>query len=196
MARPMVARRQDYARGGCHFRSRLLPWPRQFLRPALAAVAPRNDSVETLAGTFQRHVYPFAPMKLLTFAVSLGAIFAITEFYALKMNDWQFDLFETGLALAVALIIWNFIRVAAKKDVRESRFGAVVFLLIAAPLTLLITHVTRSTQELVYALVGGFAISLGLTFWLLLCFLLIRAAYRRHTRPNQSLQPTAGRSGK
>jgi hypothetical protein len=132
-------------------------------------------------------------MKLLTFAASLGAIFAITEFYALKMNDWQFDVVETGLAFVVALIIWNFIRVAAKKGVRELRFGAVVFLLIAAPLILLITHVTRSTQELVYALVEGFAICLGLTFWLLLCFLLTRAAYRRQKRSNQALQPTAKR---
>jgi len=112
-------------------------------------------------------------MKLLTLTASLGAIFAITEFYALKMNDWQFDLFETSLALVLALVVWNFIRVAAKKDVRGPRFGALVFLLIAAALLLLITHVTHSTQELVYALVEGFAICLGLTFWLFTCFLLI-----------------------
>jgi len=130
-------------------------------------------------------VHSFPPMKFLSFAVSLGAIFAIAEFYALKMNDWQFDLFETGLAFVVALIIWNFIRVAAKKDVRGSRFGALVFLLIAAPLILLITHVTRSTQEQAYALVEGFALSLGLTFWLLLCFLLIRSAYR-HRKKTQT----------
>jgi hypothetical protein len=80
VARQMVARRQDYARVGCHFRSRLLPWPGQFLRAALAAVAPRNNSVETLIGTFQRHVHPLAPMKLLTFEVSLEAIFAIMSF--------------------------------------------------------------------------------------------------------------------
>jgi hypothetical protein len=133
-------------------------------------------------------------MKLLTFAVSLGAIFAITEFYALKMNDWQFDAFESGLAFAVALIIWNFVRLAAKKNVRELRFAVITFLLTAAPLILLITHVTRSTQELIYALIEGLAICLGLTFWLFLCFLLVRAAYRRHNRPNQPLQPTAGRS--
>jgi hypothetical protein len=134
-------------------------------------------------------------MKLLTFAASLGAIFAITEFYALKMNDWQFDVFETGLAFVVALIIWNFTRVAAKKKMKESRFGVLVFLSIAAPLLLLIAHVTRSTQELVYALVEGSAICLGLTFSLLLCFLLIRAGYRRRNRPNQALQPTAYAKG-
>ena len=68
---------------------------------------------------------------------TLIAIFTITEFYGLKMNDWQFDPFETGLAFVVALIIRNFVQVAAKKDVRELRFGALVFLLIAAPLILL-----------------------------------------------------------
>jgi hypothetical protein len=127
-------------------------------------------------------------MKMLALLGTPIAIFAITEFYALKMNDWQFDPFETGLAFVVALIIRNFVRVAAKKDVRELRFGALVFLLIAAPLILLITHVTRSTQELIYALVEGSAICLGLTFWLLLCFLLIRAAYRRQNKPDQSMQ--------
>jgi hypothetical protein len=44
-------------------------------------------------------------MKILTLAGTLGAIFAISEFYAFKMNDWQFDLFETGLTFVVALII-------------------------------------------------------------------------------------------
>jgi hypothetical protein len=109
-------------------------------------------------------------MKMLALLGTPIAIFAITEFYALKMNDWQFDPFETGLAFVVAL-----------------------FLLIAAPLILLITHVTRATQELIYALVEGSAICLGLTFWLLLCFLLIRAAYRRQNKPDQSIPGFIGK---
>jgi hypothetical protein len=44
-------------------------------------------------------------MKMLALLGTLIAIFAITEFYALKMNDWQFDPFKTGLAFVVALII-------------------------------------------------------------------------------------------
>jgi hypothetical protein len=51
-------------------------------------------------------------MKMLALLGTPIAIFAITEFYALKMNDWQFDPFETGLAFVVALIIRNFVRVA------------------------------------------------------------------------------------
>ena len=121
-------------------------------------------------------------MKILALVGTLGAIFAITEFYALKANDWDFDLFEAGLAFVVALITWNFVRVAAKKNVRESRFGAVVFLSLSALLIILVTHVTRSTRELVYGLVEGFALSLGVTFWLLLCFLAIRGAYRRRAK--------------
>src|SRR5206468_13129049 len=105
-------------------------------------------------------------MKFLSFAVSLGAIFAIAEFYALKANDWQFDLFETGLAFVVALIIWNFVRVAAKKNVRASIFGTLVFLAISALVLTAVTHVTRSIHELVYGFVEGVALSLGATFWL------------------------------
>jgi hypothetical protein len=120
-------------------------------------------------------------MKLLTLGASLGAIFAISEYYALKANDWQFDLFETGLAFVVALIIWNFVRVAAKKNVRASIFGTLVFLAVSALLLTAVTHVTRSNHELVYGFVEGIALSLGATFWLLLCFLLIRSAYHRKT---------------
>jgi hypothetical protein len=43
-------------------------------------------------------------MKMLALLGTLIAIFAITEFYALKMNDWRFGPFETGLAFVVALI--------------------------------------------------------------------------------------------
>jgi len=41
-------------------------------RPALAVVAPRNDSVETLAGTFQRPCVPLRHDEIITFAVALS----------------------------------------------------------------------------------------------------------------------------
>ena len=40
-------------------------------------------------------------MKMLALLGTFIAIFAITEFYALKMNDWQFDPFETGNRFAL-----------------------------------------------------------------------------------------------
>jgi len=115
--------------------------------------------------------------KILSLVGTLGLIFAFAEYYALKVNDWDFDLFETGLAFVVTLIIWNFVRVAAKRSVRVSRFGAVVFLLVSALLLTSILHVTRSADELVYAVLKGFALSVAATCWLLLCFILIRGAY-------------------
>jgi len=42
-------------------------------------------------------------MRIPALAGTLAAIFAISEYFALKANDWQFDLFETGLAFLVAL---------------------------------------------------------------------------------------------
>jgi len=117
--------------------------------------------------------------NILALVGTLGLIFAFAEYYAFKMNDWDFDLFETGLAFVVALIIWNFVRVAAKKNVRLLIFGAVVFLLASALLITAILFVARSTAELVFALLEGCALSLAATFWLLLCFVLIRFAYSR-----------------
>jgi heme A synthase len=120
--------------------------------------------------------------KILSLVGTLGLIFAFAEYYALKANDWDFDLFETGLAFVVALIIWNFVRVAAKKNVRVSRFGLVVFLLVSALLLTSLLYVTRSADEVVYVLVEGFALSVVATFWLILCFRMIQSAYRRREK--------------